>query len=307
MKKLTTEEFIEKAKKIHGDKYDYSKAEYNGTNEKVCIICPEHGGFYITPKVILRGGGCQKCGGTKKLTTEEFIEKAKETHGDKYDYSKVNYIDAHTKVCIICPEHGEFWQIPNNHLNKAICYKCGKLNMGETQRSNTEEFIGKAIKIHKNKYKYNKVKYIKSNIKVCIICPEHGEFWQTPNTHLSGCGCSFCDISKLEREIEEMLISNNINYIYEQKFEWLKYKKPLELDFYLPDYNIAIECQGIQHFEEVKHFKGKETLLQIKNRDKIKYKLCKEHNIKILYYSKSIKIENIFFDKNKLLNNIILK
>ena len=119
---------------------------------------------------------------SKKLTKEEFIEKAKKLHGDKYDYSKVEYIDYLTKVCIICPKHGEFWQTPSNHLNKTKskgCLKCGIENTNYKNTYTKEEFIEKAKTIHGNKYDYSKVEYLKSNKKICIICPKHGEFWQT--------------------------------------------------------------------------------------------------------------------------------
>lgn len=106
-----------KAKAIHGNKYDYSKVNYVNTKEKVCIICPTHGEFWQRPNGHLNGLGCDKCGKTYSYTTEEFIEKAKQIHGNKYDYSKVKYINAQTKVCIICPIHGEFWQTPYKHLN----------------------------------------------------------------------------------------------------------------------------------------------------------------------------------------------
>ena len=122
----STEEFIQKAHKVHGDKYDYSKVEYDGYKTKVCIICPKHGEFWQTPNSHLNGNGCPKCKGEKQTcTTDEFIAKAKKIHGDKYDYSKVEYVNNHTKVCIICPEHGEFWQIPSSHLQGKGCPKCG--------------------------------------------------------------------------------------------------------------------------------------------------------------------------------------
>ena len=186
--KLTTDDFIAKAREVHGDKYDYSKVEYVNSKTPVCIICPEHGEFWQKPNYHLSGSGCDKCGGTYKYTTEEFIAKAREVHGDKYDYSKVKYVNASTKVCIICPEHGEFWQAPNSHLNGRGCPKCGHENANMT----TEEFIKKARAIHGDKYDYSKVEYANANVKVCIICPEHGEFWQLPGIHLSGHGCPKC-------------------------------------------------------------------------------------------------------------------
>lgn len=114
MRRLTTEEFITKAREVHGDKYDYSKSVYTTKKEKVIITCPIHGDFEQSPDGHLRGQGCPKCKFEKlandsRGTTEEFIEKAKQVHGDKYDYSKVNYVNARTKVCIVCSEHGEFW------------------------------------------------------------------------------------------------------------------------------------------------------------------------------------------------------
>jgi hypothetical protein len=120
----TTEEFIRRAKKVHGDKYDYSKVEYKGTHTKVCIICPIHGEFFQTPNNHLHGQGCLACGGRKQLTKEEFIQKAREVHGDKYDYSKVEYVNKNTKVKIICPIHGEFEQEPNSHLEGKGCPNC---------------------------------------------------------------------------------------------------------------------------------------------------------------------------------------
>ena len=93
MKKVTTEDFIKKAREIHGDKYDYSKVEYIKRNQKVCIICPVHGEFWQIPGNHLCGNGCSECSGKKKSNTEDFIKKAREIHGDRYDYSKVNYVN----------------------------------------------------------------------------------------------------------------------------------------------------------------------------------------------------------------------
>ena len=147
-KKLTTEEFIKKAREVHGDKYDYSKVEYNGSFAKVTIICPIHGEFEQTPCSHLRGGGCAKCNWENtRLTTEEFIRKAIEVHGNKYDYSKLEYKDAFKKVTIICPIHGEFEQVPSSHLIGFGCAKCSGL-----AKLTTEEFIKKAREVHGDKY-----------------------------------------------------------------------------------------------------------------------------------------------------------
>ena len=182
----TTEDFIKRAKAVHGTKYDYSKVVYSDSNQKVEIICPIHGSFWQRPTSHLKGNGCPKCVGRNK-TTEEFIKRAKAVHGDKYDYSMVNYVDAKTNVEIICPEHGSFWQKPSNHLNGKGCPFCvGNIKL------TTEEFIAKAREVHGDKYDYSNVNYVNSNTEVEIICHEHGSFRQLPYSHLSGCGCPSC-------------------------------------------------------------------------------------------------------------------
>lgn len=145
-KKLSIEEWIEKARKVHGDRYDYSKVEYVDAHTKVTITCPIHGDFIQTPNSHLNGGGCPKCGGSMKLTTQEFIARARKIHGDKYDYSKVDYINANTKVCIICPIHGEFWQTPSKHLNGRGCNECGIKNEQKNKEKHLKIFSKKQEK-----------------------------------------------------------------------------------------------------------------------------------------------------------------
>ena len=128
----------------------------------------------------------------KRYTNKEIIEKFNKIHNNKYDYSKVNYVSSNTKVCIICPEHGEFWQTPNHHLSGRGCPFCKGRKISKSKKYNNLVFINESVQIHKNKYDYTKVKYINCNTKVCIICPEHGEFWQTPRCHLRGSGCPKC-------------------------------------------------------------------------------------------------------------------
>lgn len=123
----------------------------------------------------------------KKLTTEEFIEKAKLVHGDKYDYSLADYKSSITKVKIICKKHGIFEQVAKNHLCNIGCGLCN----GGSALSN-ESFLSKATEKHGEKYNYDLVEYKKSNIKIMILCPEHGIFEQKPSAHIFGKGCSEC-------------------------------------------------------------------------------------------------------------------
>ena len=282
----TTEEWIASAREVHGNKYDYHKVEYVSNSTKVCIICHEHGDFWQTPSSHLSGCGCPKCGGTYVPTTEEWIVSARKAHGDKYDYSKVEYVSAISKVCIICPEHGEFWQNSSNHLQGHGCPKCSADNTRERLTLTKEEFIEKANEVHGNKYDYHKVEYVNAKTKVTIICSEHGEFEQAPSQHLSGNGCPKCNLSHLERSVMNYLDEVGIFYEYQKRFDWLGKQS---LDFYLPDYNVGIECQGVQHFFPV-DFAGKgvgwacEHFKYVISLDKQKKVLCEKHDVKLLYF-----------------------
>ena len=288
---LTKEEFVKKARSKHGDKYDYSKVDYVGAHTKVCIICSEHGEFWQIPYSHLTRSGCPKCGNEKirenKFSTKEvFIKKAIEVHSDKYDYSKVNYVGAQSKVCIICPKHGGFWQVSSQHLSGQGCPKCGNENKGGYCRSTKEEFIKKANKVHGDKYDYSKVDYVNDRTKVCIICPEHGKFEQRPHNHIVGQGCPKCNLSHLERDVMKCLDDIGITYDYQKRFNWLGRQS---LDFYLPDYNMGIECQGKQHFFPI-DFAGKGVGWACKqfnkaiSLDKRKKALCEKHGVKLLYF-----------------------
>lgn len=278
--KLTTSEFLKRARKINGDKYDYSKVVYDGNKKKIKIICPVHGEFLQSPASHLKGTGCPACSGREKITRELFFKQSKLNHTTTYDYTKVDFKDTNEKVCIICPIHGEFWQTVSYHMHGGNCPKCA----GGVRLSKAE-FIKKAQAIHGDKYDYSKVIYENYNTKVQIICKEHGAFLQTPNNHLFGAGCPTCPQSNLEGELRQFLVKNKIYFEQEKTFSWLKYKKKMFLDFYLPDYNIAIECQGGQHFAPIDLFGGEEFFNKTLLRDDIKNKLCTEHGIKILYFS----------------------
>ena len=188
----STEDFIEKARAVHGGRYDYSRTEFIGAREKLTIICRKHGPWEPQAGSHLAGNGCPDCGGRKQLTTEEFIKRAKNKHGEKYDYSKAVYTNSETKMTIICPEHGEFRQTISTHLQGAGCPRCGNIQKGLNRRGNTADFIRRAKEVHGNTYNYSKTEYIRGHDKTTIICPEHGEFEQSPAQHLQGSGCKLC-------------------------------------------------------------------------------------------------------------------
>ena len=293
MHKYTKELFIEKAKSVHGNKYDYSKVEYVDSKTKVYIICPKHGEFLQEPSSHLNGCGCPECAVENnslktKYTTEEFLQKVKSIHGDKYDYSKVIYNGCDEKVTVVCPKHGEFKIRARNLINGIGCRMCGLEKRAESRLSTTEDFIEKARTIHGSKYDYSKVEYIDAKTKVCIICPEHGEFWQTPNDHLSNAhGCRICgnNLSNKENDIVNTIKSWGVNV--EQGNRKLLSGK--EIDILLPDYNIGIEYDGLKwHSEEF----GKDKYYHLSKTDE-----CNKIGIRLIH---------IFEDEYVLHKEIVL-
>jgi len=302
-KRLTTEDFIKKAKEIHGDKYDYSSTNYVNCYTKVNITCLIHGDFKISPdNHIHNKQGCAKCYYKKNSefhswSYEDFVKKAKEVHGNTYDYSLTKFKSTREKIQIICKKHGEFNSLPSDHIHKKSgCPKCAYKKCSNRLKSTTDDFILKAEKTHRNRYDYSLVNYVNSTTKITIICPVHGKFLQTPDAHLSGKNCPHCNLSKGELKIKGILESNNIQFKQQKTFKECKDIRLLPFDFYLPEYNLCIEYDGEQHYKPIKVFKGEFGLKEIQRRDFIKTEYCKNNNIPLLRISYN---ENI---KNSLLN-----
>lgn len=269
--RITTEIFIDRARKIHGDFFDYSEVNYKNAYSSITVICPVHGPFQQRAGAHLRGQGCFKCAvDAKSLTTEKFIKKAREVHGNKYDYSKVNYKNNHAKVPIICPVHGPFQQYPINHLRGHGCKSCVGL-----ERLTTKEFINRAQKVHGHKFDYSKTIYINAETNVIIICPVHGKFAQMAYNHLTGRGCLKCALhekkSKGEKELCDFIKSIYPGEILENTRKFIGRK---ELDIYLPELKLAFEYNGEywHQFHEEKE----------PGYHKNKRKACKENGIKLI-------------------------
>ena len=283
---LTREEFIERSKSIHGDKYDYSPVQYDRSDKKVKLICPIHGVFEQRPHNHLKGQTCPKCS-DGILTKEDFFNKCEIIHHNKYDYSLSDYENGRSIIKIICPIHGMFEQIARVHFKGHGCPKC---NGGVL--SNKEDFIRKSIDIHKTKYDYSLVDYINAHRKVQIICKKHGVFEQSPNKHLLGHGCSKCSDSKGESRVKEILDDKNIKYEIQKTFIGCKYKSLLKFDFYLPEYNTCIEFDGEQH-ETMYRFEKDDKRLKIRMmRDKLKTEYCQNNDIKLIRIKHNDSIED---------------
>ena len=232
---------------------------------------------------------------SRKKTFKEFLEEAKKRHPDNdYEYVEETYINTHTPMTIICPKHGKFRTTPKSHLLYE-CRACSYEKRAKNYMLTTEKFIEKAVNKHgKDKYDYSKVDYKGTHIPVTIICSIHGEFSQKPNDHLCGKGCPKCNESLLERQTDLFLKENNINYISQYKTSWLGKQS---LDFYLPDFDIAIECQCKQHFGVGGFAKGLKYDILF-NSDIKKYNLCKENNIEVYYL---VDKKNISYIKNDII------
>lgn len=268
--RTTKEIFLKTAIKAHGDKYNYDKVIYTTMTNDVEIECPKHGSFWQQP--ILHANyknNCPKCViENGRLTNDVFISRCKKIHNDKYDYSNTRYVKLYDDIEIGCPIHGSFTQQARIHIDGSGCIKC---HNDKTVKGNIE-FIKESINLFGNIYTYDKVDYKNNKTPVIITCKKHGDFNKRPQTHLYGSGCPKCIGSSGERILSRLLEKYKINYIREYRIEPYRYR----FDFYIPDANIYIEFNGIQHYHPVEAFGGKKTLIKTKRNDQIKKKIVKD-------------------------------
>lgn len=283
----TKKMIIDEASKIFGEEYDYSLVNDAYPNEKIKIICKKHGIFEKTPyEHLSKKSGCPLCSlEKKKKKIEDFI---KDSNINERKINIIGQYDSMTKPlefqCGVC---GYKWKTTPTKIQCGEgCPKCSK-----SIRPTNDEFIAKASYIHGNKYDYSLCDISKAtqedNNKVRIICPKHGPFMQSYHLHLNGGGCPYCSESSIEEKTRLMLERNSINYIQYWKHEKLRNKLPLSIDFYLPDINVAIECQGEQHFKPITSFGGIEVYEKQHKNDILKHSFCKDNNIKLLYYAET--------------------
>lgn len=276
-KRISLQEFIHRSNEIHNFKFDYSNIIDFDSTKNVNIICPIHGSFSQNVHSHLAGKGCRKCkyqnhSNRMKDDLNDFLKKAKFIHGDLYNYDEVEYIDSLTKIRIKCEKHGIFEQLPNLHINNHTgCPKCKYEKVSEKLRKSSEQFILDCQKIHGNKYDYSKTLYSTAFNKVEIICEKHGSFFIQASDHLTNKrGCPSCSFTTTKPEIflETFLKNNKIEYLRKNK----TIIKPLELDFYIPSENIAIEFNGIYWHSEITGQKNKNYHLN-------KTELCEKQGI----------------------------
>ena len=281
---VTTETFVERARHTHANKYAYKNVLYTSAHEKVSITCQVHGDFLQTPvQHISQKQGCPKCYGNARGDTGTFVLKATFAHNNTYNYSKVQYVSNDFKVIITCNTHGDFLQTPRNHLvNKAGCPYCAG-----RARLTTEQFISKATQIHGDTYNYSLVDYKNATTPIKIICQQHGEWTTKPTSHIHGkSGCPKCNSSKGEQIIKTLLTHHNINFIEQYNPKNLKDvrgRPTYRFDFFLLDLNTLIEFDGVQHDRPVERWNRHYTSFEkIQQRDDIKNKYAETNGIHLI-------------------------
>lgn len=197
-KRMTQETFMQRAKEVGGGMYTYDKAVYVRNNQKLIVTCRKHGDFLISSGNLFFGKGCPECANERRGTyranaaAKKFVSEATAKHNGKYTYERSVYLAAKKPITVTCPLHGDFVTEPDRHLRGSGCQKCAEEARTEAKRMSQEEFISIASRVHNQAYDYSEVAYKLSSDKVKIVCPVHGPFWQTPNSHLQGTGCESC-------------------------------------------------------------------------------------------------------------------
>jgi len=280
----TTEQFIHEIESKFGNTLDTSDVIYKNNKTPVLLSCHIHGPFSISPSALLRSPcGCKTCSfesmGTKiRSNLGEFISKANIKHNSKYIYDLVKYSKSNEHVTIICPIHGEFEQVANEHLKGRGCKLCGTTLTTTKITKSQSQFEHDANTIHQYKYSYTSAKYVNNYTKIDIICPTHGVFAQEPTMHLLGQGCSNCKTSTGENDIRTWLSHINEPFIAQYTFSDCTDRRKLPFDFYCPNLNLCIEFHGGQHYKSVKYFGGDSAFTTRQYHDKIKMEYCQKDN-----------------------------
>ena len=272
--------------------------DYLGANEKTLIKCNNCGHeWYAIPRSVKSSKhGCPKCGYLKANYEKAFNYFINKYSSEKYELIEFESCHKVTVKCKIC---GAIRTTTADNIYRYGCPNCSLIKGSQVQRLTKEQFINNSIKVHGTFYDYSKAEVIDYNTKVCIICPKHGEFWQSPRKHYGDkCGCPKCASSHGERLICQILNDLNINYQYQ-----VKIKNPYNDNNFIIDFkidNIIIEYNGQQHYTPVEHFGGELRFQQQKQRDEYLKRYCEDYNIKLLeipytYTEKEIKTKIIEF------------
>lgn len=284
------ESFIQRATGIHGGLYDYSLVVYVDSNKtKVRILCSSHGPFEVIPgNHITKKSGCPECSGTR-MNTNLFTKKLYQIYPSfPHSLEKFCYVKATKKATFVCKEHGDYLATPNMVLSgKGGCPKCCGRN------KTTEEFLAEVRARQPELFglcDYSQTNYLDTGHKITVGCSKHNLFRVSPSNHLRGQGCPKCNVSTGQLRVRSILESSRIQFEEEHTFQDLRGSSgtKFRFDFYLPDYKVAIEYDGLQHFQPVKWSsswtdeQAQQELEAIQQRDAIKTQYCLDHGIQLI-------------------------
>ena len=284
----------EKFRSKHGNFYDYSKVVWNnldgpGWHQNIIIGCPIHSEFKQKPAVhYYQSAGCPQCKGMKSSEKQlkkldVFLQQVKDRHGDHYDYSKTVYKGDQKNIDIGCKTHGRFTQRADHHLNSRGCPKCHHDRLAIEFAYNFEQFKERARKEHNDRFEYVDESWTSYKDEITVICPDHGEFRVVAKYHANGTGCKTCSTSRLGRNVEKVLMDYNISYVKEKKFKGCKNIFSLPFDYYLPEYDALIECDGEQHYVARKNgLFTEDKVVAIQFRDLIKTNWAQKNQVPLL-------------------------
>ncbi len=286
-------------------KYDNNIKFINVIDNYAYFECNEHGNFKkrLDHLQNIKHHVCPKCSKVvyAKIVGESLLNK--HNINEYVDITKYKPLEEYkgcgTKIKFLCIKHNqEFYSAPKVCVG---CIQCKKEHLEpylwkkDWKHIDQEEIIKRCKKVHPE-YDYSMVNYVNATTPIDIICPKHGVFkmsYANLTNKTKPQNCPFCKklqiskISKMTKEVLTKLELNHIIYTTEKTFDGLKDKKKLFMDIWLPEYNIVIECQGVQHFIFVKTFcKTEKNFEYIKYHDKLKYEFFKDSNIKLLYYTR---------------------
>jgi hypothetical protein len=285
---LEYSEFLKRAEKKHGNRYEYVELSYKNYTSKMKMYCSEHGFFEQTPHShISMMAGCAKCGYLKAASLnrkgwEIVLDMFITVHGKRYTYDRNSYRDVSHKMKILCNQHGWFEQKPYQHYSGSGCNQCAIEEVHEKQKIDFDEFVRRSIDTHGDRYQYSSSDYRDIFTPINIECSKHSNFLQTPRDHYRGSGCPKCISSKGENAIRLILVELNIHFEEQKTFDDLFHKNKLKCDFFLPIFNTVIEFNGIQHYEPISVFGGIEGLKETQKRDMIKYDYLNSNGIELI-------------------------
>jgi hypothetical protein len=284
MKRMSSEEFIAKARSVHGDTYLYEGIKYKDNRTPIVFTCKKYGKVKQLPQHHLAGRNP-----TPLDYNIKFKVDSKEIHGDKYDYSRVDYKNSKTPVTIVCKEHGEFQQKPYHHLQGSGCKKCGIISSNKHKYDSPETILNKIKSVHGDLYDYSKVDFTNKDY-ISIICKEHGTFRQRLGNHLNKeYGCPKCSNNVSKGELE---ISSFLSKYVEVETSDRSILEGAELDLLIPEYNLAIEFNGLYWHSD--KFKDKNYHLH-------KTKRCNKKGIRLVQI-----FEDEWRDKKELVKSRLL-